>query len=93
MKKNEMSLKNTVENMLSDDYRKRFVAEYWQLKIRYDKLRDFCNRIEAAEIDGTEPPAHDCPLKLLRKQQRFMGNYLHILEVRAEIEAVNLFEE
>ena len=34
-----MELKDTVEMMLSDDYKERFRAEYWQLKIRYDKLR------------------------------------------------------
>lgn len=30
-----MELRNTIEDMLSSDYKKRFKAEYNQLKIRY----------------------------------------------------------
>jgi hypothetical protein len=37
-----------------------------------------------------EIPKHDCPSELLREQQRAMGEYLHILEVRAEIEGIEL---
>ena len=87
-----MELKDTVEKMTSADYRERFVAEYQQLKIRYEKLKSYCNKIEAALKTGDtekEPP-HDCPLSVLKKQQRAMGNYLHVLEVRAEIENISL---
>lgn len=34
-----LTLAQTVTKMLSDDYKDRFVAEYYQTKIRYDKLR------------------------------------------------------
>lgn len=87
-----MELKNTNDGMTSADYRERFVAEYQQLKIRYEKLKTYCNKIETAERTNTpekEPP-HDCPLSLLKKQQRAMGTYLHVLEVRAEIENISL---
>lgn len=87
-----MELKDTVEAMTSADYRERFVAEYQQLKIRYEKLKTYCNKIEAAIRTGNpeiEPP-HDCPLNLLKKQQHAMGQYLHVLEVRAEIEQITL---
>jgi hypothetical protein len=88
-------LRPTVEGMLSADYKERFKAEYKQTKIRYEKLKAFCNRIEAAQItDGlkhtVEEPKHDCPYYLLRDQQRAMGEYLHILEVRAVIEGIEL---
>lgn len=43
-----MELYETIEGMTSTDYRERFKAEYRQTKIRYEKLKDFCNRIEAA---------------------------------------------
>ena len=33
-----MDLRNTVEMMLSSDYKERFRAEYYQTKIRYEKL-------------------------------------------------------
>ncbi len=85
-----MELKDTTELMNSANYKERFTAEYWQTKIRYEKLKTFCDRIEAAERLGVEAPKHDCPLNLLREQQHVMGEYLHLLEVRAQIERVNL---
>lgn len=85
-----MELNDTIDLMNSSDYKERFKAEYMQAKIRYEKLKSFCNKIEAAEIAGKEPPKHDCPVSLLRDQQRAMGNYLHILELRAEIENIQV---
>jgi hypothetical protein len=88
----------TVAGMLSPDYKERFKAEYQQTKIRYDKLKAFNQKIEAAErticvrpnAKSVEMPKHDCPDDLLRAQQRVMGEYLHILEVRAVIEGIEL---
>ena len=34
-------LKETTKLMTSTDYKERFVAEYWQTKIRYEKLKAF----------------------------------------------------
>lgn len=91
-------LKDTVEFMTDADYKRRFIGEYYQTKIRYDKLKAFCNKIEAAQtvkfsngiIGKVEEPEHDCPFDMLRAQQRIMGEYLGILEVRAVIEGVDL---
>ena len=90
-------LVDTVSLMTSKDYKERFVAEYWQTKIRYEKLKSFNNQIEAAErvrFSNVEPklvePKHDCPADLLREQQHAMGNYLHLLEIRAVIEGIEL---
>lgn len=77
--------------MLSEDYKDRFTAEYFQTYSRYMRLKRFCNKIEAAQIKGITEPEHDCPLPLLREQQRAMGEYLHILELRAEIENINIW--
>lgn len=86
-----MLLKDTATLMESQDYKDRFRAEYYQTKIRYERLKAFNTKIEAAETYGHgEPPKHDCPLDLLLKQQRVMGEYLHFLEVRAEIEGVDI---
>lgn len=85
-----MELKDTVEGMTSPDYKERFKAEYNQTKIRYEKLKKFCDKIEVAQMTGEEEPKHDCPLELLREQQRAMGQYLHLLELRAVIEKVEL---
>lgn len=83
-----MKLCETVEKMNSSSYIDRFIAEYQQTWIRYMKLKHYCNKIESAKINGCVEPAHDCPLELLRSQQRVMGEYLHILEVRANIEGI-----
>lgn len=88
--KNNMELKETVELMNSEDYKERFVAEYQQVKIRYEKLKNFCNKIEVEEMLGKEVTKHDCPLELLREQQKYMGLYLSVLEKRALIENVVL---
>ena len=88
--KNNMELKETVELMNSEDYKERFVAEYHQVKIRYEKLKNFCNKIEVEKMLGKEVTKHDCPLELLREQQKYMGLYLSVLEKRALIENVEL---
>ena len=90
-------LKETAKLMSSKNYKERFKAEYWQNKIRYEKLKDFNNKIEASRATCCEgakvvEPLHDCPANLLKEQQKIMGEYLHILEVRAVIEGVDLNE-
>ena len=79
-------LKETVDLMLSDDYRERFKAEYYQTKIRYGKLHRMIVKLEAGTLDF-EPK---CSITLLREQARFMGEYLHVLEIRAESERIDL---
>lgn len=81
-----MELKDTIGMMTSGDYKERFKAEYWQTKIRYEKLHRFCVKYEAGTLDF-EP---DCPLSLLVDQKKYMGQYLHSLELRAEIEGIDL---
>lgn len=88
--KNNMELKETVELMNSEDYKERFVAEYRQVKIRYEKLKNFCNKIEVETMLGKEVTKHDCPLELLREQQKYMRLYLSVLEKRALIENIVL---
>lgn len=95
-----MELKDTVELMQSSDYKERFIAEYWQTKIRYEKLKHFNNIITAARATTNNDvmvtdvmvvePKHDCPKYMLEEQQHLMGEYLHILEVRAIIEGIDL---
>ena len=87
-------LNETIELMTSENYKERFVAEYWQTKIRYEKLKDFCNKIEASHMsDNVKEPKHDCSLELLREQQMYMGMLLHKLELRALIEEIDLNQD
>ena len=77
----------TVIMMNSHDYKDRFKAEYWQTKHRYDRLHNMVVKYEAGTLDFTP----DCPLDLLKEQKAAMGKYLYTLEVRAQIEKINLY--
>ena len=81
-----MELKNTVEMMNSADYKERFKAEYYQTKIRYEKLHKMVVKYEAGMLNFTPK----CSIELLKEQKSFMGQYLNRLEVRAEIEGIEL---
>lgn len=81
-----MDIKDTAKLMISSDYKDRFKAEYIQTKIRYDKLYQMLAKLEAKTLDF-EP---NCPKKLLMEQKCYMGEYLRVLEIRAEIEGISL---
>ena len=81
-----MELKDTIELMNSEDYKERFRAEYIQTKIRYEKLHKMVIKYEAGTLNF-EPK---CSIELLKKQKMYMGNYLYTLEVRAEIENIEI---
>ena len=84
-----MKLNETTVFMNSDDYRDRFKAEYYQTKIRYEKLHTMLVKKEAGTLDFTPRT----PIDVLEKQACFMGNYLKQLEIRAEIEGIDLKED
>lgn len=81
-----MELKDTVELMNSSDYKDRFKAEYWQTKIRYEKLRKMLIKWGAGTLEFTPT----CPKYILLEQERYMREYILCLETRAEIEGVVL---
>ncbi len=79
-------LKDTIELMNSADYKDRFKAEYLQIKIRYDKLHKMLVKYEAKTLDFEL----SCPINILQMQANYMREYLKQLEIRAEIEAIDL---
>jgi hypothetical protein len=81
-----MELKDTIELMQSEDYKDRFRAEYYQTKIRYEKLHRMIVKYEA----GTLHPIPDTDIHVFKDQAGAMGNYLYALEVRAELENITL---
>lgn len=81
-----MDMRDTVEMMTSADYKERFKAEYYQTKIRYEKLHQMCVKYGAGTLDFTPT----CSLGLLEAQKAAMGQYLYCLEIRAEIEGIKL---
>lgn len=70
-------------------YKRRLKIEYRQLKRRYERLHKMINKYEA----GTLEFELNCPIDLLKRQKKNMGEYLNCLEIRAEIENVTLEEE
>lgn len=81
-----MKLSDFNAMMESEDYKERFKAEYYQLKIRYQKLHKMVVQYEAGTLSFTP----SCQIDLLKRQKAAMGQYLYALEVRAEIEGVQL---
>lgn len=81
-----MKLESTIELMVSDDHKDRFKAEYYQTKIRYERLKHMCTAYEVGMLDF-DPT---CPYELLMDQVHIMAEYLHILESRAILENVDL---
>lgn len=79
----------TKELMCSADYKKRFVAEYWQNKIRYDKLVRMVEKWDAGTLEFTPT----CPRELYDAQLEAMAKYLNVLVERAKLENVKLLEE
>ena len=75
-------LKETINEMLSDDYIDRFKAEHKQLVIRINNLNDYIKyykkNISTLELD------------LLSKQLTAMIEYRNILELRAAIDKIDL---
>lgn len=69
-----------------EDYKQRVVNEYNELKGRADKL----GLMLVKESRGGLDFELTCPIELLKAQYNAMKAYLNILEVRAEIEGIEL---
>ena len=81
-----MTLEDTKDLMCSPDYKERFIAEYWQVKIRYEKLNAMCEKWDRGELDFTPT----CTRYIYSRQLYKMAGYLSVLEERAELEGVEL---
>ena len=75
-----MELKDTIEDMISDDYKERFKAEYKQLIIRMDKLYNYMNNNEISTEE----------IRPLCEQVRAMIAYKRCLKQRAKILKIKL---
>ncbi len=83
---NEMELKDTLQMMGSADYKERFRAEYYQIVIRYQKLKAMLERWDKDEL-GFKPT---CPRSTYNMQITAMTDYIAVLEARAVMEGVDL---
>lgn len=76
-------LSDTVDMMLSDDYKERFKAEYYQVQIRAEKLSEMLVNWDNLKFTPT------CRKEIYRRQLHAMVAYLDILNERALKEGVN----
>ena len=83
-----MTLADTATMMLSQDYKERFKAEYYQLSIRLKKLSDMLEKWDHGTLEFTPT----CDKTIYTDQMCAMFLYLQVLKRRAEIEGVVLEE-
>ncbi len=81
-----MELKDTISLMTSQDYKDRFKAEFYQVKIRYEKLKEMLDKWD----EGTLNFKPTCERSIYDKQIKAMEDYMDILGDRAFIEDVEL---
>ena len=86
MSSKSIDLVDTSIMMVSESYKERFKAEYYQLDIRANKLNKMLNDWRNGKLKF-EP---DCDYGLLFKQFQLMDEYRMILRVRARIEGIEL---
>ena len=78
-----MTFEDTVSLMLSEDYRDRLRGEYWQTKLRYNRLVDTISKMYKEELDFE-------PVVSMHEQRDIMFEYLCLLQKRAELENIKL---
>lgn len=79
-----MELKDTIKLMESDNYKDRFKAEYYQIKIRKEKLQKTLDNWEYLSF------VPNSPKRYLKYQLDIMAEYMQILEQRAEKDDIQL---
>ena len=81
-----IELKDTIGLMTSTDWKDRFLAEYLQTKIRYEKL----NRLIVKRMVGKIYFETPIPIESWREQALHMGGYLLELEKQAALHGIEL---
>jgi len=79
-------LRDTIEMMNSEDYKERFKAEYYQVVIRYQKLKSMLDKWDNDQLVFTPT----CPRSTYNMQITAMTDYIAVLEARAVMEGVEL---
>lgn len=70
------------------DWEIRFVDEYNQLKDRTEKLHKIIVKYEANTLEFRP----NCSIELLKEQENAMRQYMYILEVRSQVEGIDLYD-
>lgn len=77
---------DTAKLMISKDYKDRFKAEYYQTRIRRDKLSRMILNYNSGKLEF-EPISS---IYLLKTQLDAMNTYLNILQMRAMTEGIKI---
>lgn len=83
-----MILAETINGMVSEDYKERFIAEYQQLVIRYNGLKKMLGNWDRNELAFVPT----CPRSTYNMQIKAMADYIAVLEARAVMEGIELQE-
>jgi len=83
-----MDIVETMELMLSSDYKDRFKAEFYQLDIRIKNLQTLLKIWEAGDLDFVPM----CDKNMLYRQLSIMTDYRDVLLKRAKLEGIELKE-
>lgn len=81
-----MNFDKIVELLKSDSYKERAIGEYCFVKDKYEKLHKVIIKREAGKLNF-EP---NCPMEQWKAQAAAMGQYLYQLEIKAEMEDIDL---
>lgn len=84
-----MKLTDTSFMMHSDDFKTRFKAEYFQLKLRLEGLTKMLEGLK----NNTLSFKPKCSYEIFNEQVQCMAGYLSVLEKSAEIENIDLTED
>ena len=80
------TLEDSIDLMKSKDYKDRFKAEYYQVFVRFVKLKAMIENWDKDELDF-EPT---CPRSTYDMQLKAMKDYISVLEARAVMENIDL---
>ena len=81
-----MKLSETKEMMVSEDYKERFKAEYYQLENRLNGLKSMVEKWDKGELNFKPT----CEREIYDDQLICVEGYLSVLKKRAEIEKIDL---
>lgn len=70
----------------SNDYKVRFVREYWETFRRLTRLQEFIVKYKEGKLSDNVKT----PIEIFKRQEKAMEEYLSVLETRAKLEGIPL---
>lgn len=86
LKEMGMTADMVIPYVTSEDWKRRFIGEYWMLRFRTEGLNDTILKLNCDKLDFKP----NCDAATLSVQSSTMERYLEILEKRAVIEGIDL---